>query len=98
MQVFADDSTVSVMANNVHDINHQLNAILNDIVVWCDQNKMHLNVSKKHCMCVAFLQKLAHIDDNLKKGTFLSQINSEKVLGVIIDNMLTWCLYLSLLV
>ena len=49
-------------------------------------------------MCVASRQKLAHIDDNLKKGTFLSQINSEKVLGVIIDNMLTWCLYLSLLV
>ena len=61
--------------------------------MWCNQNQMHLNVSKTHCMCVCSRQKLAHIDDNLNisiQGTILSQVNSEKVLGVIIDNKLTW--------
>ena len=91
--LFADDGTVSVIGSDVQDINQQLNSILFDIVLWCKQNQMHLNLSKTHCMCVASRQKLAHIDDKLNisiGGTVLSQVNSEKVLGVMIDNKLTW--------
>ena len=51
------------------------------------------NLSKTHCMCVASRQTLAHIEDKLNisiGGTVLSQVNSEKVLGVMIENKLTW--------
>ena len=57
--LFADDSTISVRGKDKNYIFNTLNSVLQDILQWCNENKMVVNVEKTKAMCIGTKQKLA---------------------------------------
>ena len=68
--LFADDSTISVIGQNKSCISQKLNTVLQDIFRWCDDNKMAVNVSKTKAICIGSKQKLSVTsNENIKWTT-----------------------------
>ena len=91
--IFADDTTTSVRAIDICTVNDLLQLQANNIANWCNNNKMAINVEKTKCMLIASKQKLSNTSEKLDisiAGKQISQATSEKLLGVQIDNNLTW--------
>ncbi|CAC5402814.1 unnamed protein product [Mytilus coruscus] len=55
--LFADDSTISVIKQNKNCISQTLNTVIQDIFRYCDDNKMDVNESKTKYMCIGSVQK-----------------------------------------
>lgn len=94
--LFADDATNLAHSSNVSHVETLLQSKVDNINKWCASNKMVLNTDKTKTMLIASQQKLRSItnsDDCLNitvQGTHIEQVTSEKMLGVLIDNSLTW--------
>ena len=97
--LFADDSTISVMGKNKSYICKTLDNVLEDIFHWCDENKMVVNLSKTHSMCIGSQQKLSMSSNEIFNiapgGKQISESTSEKVLGIFIDPTLSWSDHIS---
>ena len=62
-----------------------------DTVTWIDQNKLIINVEKSRCVTIGSRNKtLNSIFDLTIKGTKLKQVTEVNLLGVNIDQNLTW--------
>ena len=91
--MFADDGTIHVQEKNIIAINTQLQESLNEISDWCTHNAMILNPLKTECMVVCTRQKrqLGPLLLNLSMAdTTIKQVSKHRLLGVIIDQNLTW--------
>ncbi|CAC5422112.1 unnamed protein product [Mytilus coruscus] len=82
--LFADDSTISVIGQNKSLISQKLNTVLQDIFRWCDDNKMAVNVSKTKAICIGSKQKLSVTsNENINlaiNGQQIKESTYEKVL------------------
>ena len=91
--MYADDSTLSATGRSLDDINSKLQSDLDNVHSWCVENKMIINAKKTKCMCIASKQKqrrnILTLDLTLCDES-LEQVVRDKLLGVIIDNSLTW--------
>lgn len=93
LDLFADDSSLSARGKDTTEIQSLLQDSVNDVVQWCYINKMALNPSKSKSMVITTRQKhqlqplklAVNIDTNL-----IEQVNVHCVLGVIIDDQLSW--------
>lgn len=56
--MYADDSTVSVLANTAEELNTVLNFELQSVVEWTEKNRFFLNVSKTNLFLVQTAQCL----------------------------------------
>ena len=66
---------------------------LNDVSMWCDQNRMVIHPHKTKCMVLTARQKHQRrpLTRNLTLGkTAVQQVREHRVLGVIIDEELKW--------
>lgn len=97
MELFADDSTTISAQKYYEDLTISLNNNLNDIEVWCHQNRLSINLSKTIYMILGTWQlKRARIPENdnfvLKSigGTEIERMESSKLLGLLIDEDITW--------
>ena len=92
--VYADDSTISVCGKNIQEIELKLNNELQEISNWCDENRMVVNVEKTKIMIVTTRQKWQHLDKtNVNvciKGDTLQMVENERLVGLHVDNFLTW--------
>ena len=92
--IFADDLTLSVSAPNKQDIQTNCQVALNQTNLWSLQNKMVVNKQKTKCMLLGSSQKLSKLEDKnltlILNDTTLNQVCEHKVLGVTIDNKLSW--------
>ena len=90
---FADDSNLFLNGKNLSVLEEKLNSILINISEWLKVNKLSLNVKKTHVM-IFTKKKFSEIEKpkiNLKiDGIPLSEVETTKFLGVIIDNKLSW--------
>lgn len=96
--LFADDSTISVTGNNIDYLTNTLNSILQDILQWCNDNRMKLNVAKTKAMCMGSKQKYATSKQNFNiviDGKEVQQSRCEKVLGVFVNSNLSWSDHIS---
>ena len=99
--IFADDSTISVRGKEKNYIFNTLNSLLHDILQWCNENKMVLNVSKTKAMCIGTKQKLATSNEDVKiiiDGQEVRQSQCEKVLGVFVNANLSWADHINYIV
>lgn len=81
---------------NIHTIDDCicLQNDLNSIKVWCDVNKLHLNVSK--CKVVTYSRKQINITyEYTIDGNTLDRDNTIKDLGVIFDTQLTFIQHIN---
>ena len=100
--LYADDTTIFQISNSQHFIEQNLQLALRKLSVWCKLNGMLLNTEKTKVMLITTLQKRLHLHDNILNLTFnndtLKNVDNDKVLGVHIDNNLTWSIHIQFIV
>ena len=99
--LYADDATLYEASKSKDQIERKLQNALCDLSVWCKQNGMLINTDKTKVMLVTTPQRRSKIDDNLQislNGVHLYKVLNDKVLGVQIDNNLSWGEHVSKIV
>ena len=92
--LYADDTTLYDVQDSMEQIDNNLQSSLNNLQIWCRNNGMILNSSKTKVMLVTTYQKRQrltndHLDLTYNKES-LNMISNDKILGVFVDNNLTW--------
>ena len=92
--MFADDATSSASAQTDNEVGKELQIKANNMDKWCAKNKMVLNADKTKFMLLKpkRMAKATH-QTKLKievQGKQLGQVPVEKLLGVQIDEALSW--------
>ena len=97
--LYADDTTLYDVQDSVEQIENNLQSALNNLHIWCRGNGMILNSSKTKVMLVTTNQKRQKlINDNLAlkfNNESLHTISGDKILGVFVDNNLTWSFHIK---
>ena len=92
--LYADDTTVYDIQDSVEEIETNLQSTLNNLQAWCRDNGMILNSSKTKVLLVTTTQKRQRLqNENLDlkfNNESLTMITNDKILGVYVDNNLTW--------
>ena len=92
-EMYTDDSNLTASSNDLYRLQTILNSELNNINQWLVANKLTLNVDKTEYMIIGTRQKSNHLSHNMEVHIGekkLKQVTSKKVLGVTIDNQLSW--------
>ena len=94
-EMYADDSILTASSNDLtmYRLQTILNSELNNINQWLVANKLTLNVDKTEYMIIGTRQKLNHLSHDKEVHICekkLKQVTSKKVLGVTIDDQLSW--------
>ena len=90
LYMFADDTTIYVIADDIEELINGLNSIAQDIHRWCTENKLTVHLDKTEAMIIAYrpfigpLRPIQFGNNNIKIVTKL------KSLGVVINNKLNW--------
>ena len=99
--LFADDTTTYSSSNNLKTLTSNLQDILDKLLNWTDLNHMVLSSEKTKYMLITTRQKRQNISSNPPsvyiKDKKLEEVDKHKVLGLIIDNNLSWSCHLSTL-
>ncbi len=94
LDMYADDSTLGASGKTIEDLEVKLNSHMAKVNKWCKDNKMAINCDKTKVMLITTFQKKAKLDSThvsvICNNTELENVNSNKLLGVIIDKNLTW--------
>ena len=92
IDIYADDATLHMSSSSISIINETLNNDLSKVEKWCRHNNMVLNPSKTTCMLIGSKHKLKNCASlNLKiRQEKVVSVTSQKLLGVHIDNTLSW--------
>lgn len=90
--MYADDSTVYSCCKSIEELNLVLNKELKSVVDWVQQNQLVLNVVKTSCMVIGTRHSLSKNPELILMvgNEFIKQVQETKLLGVTIDNKLTW--------
>lgn len=94
--LFADDVTDSVHSSEIGIIEKELQGRISDVEEWCVANLMVLSVEKTKVMLMGGKHKLNSIPNstnclNIKaQDRKIEQVQNERLLGVQIDNHLSW--------
>ena len=88
ISLFADDTLVWVVADNVADAIRLINIDLERICSFLKMMKLKLNVGKTKAMVINARQQTIH--DIIVQGEIIEIVDSLKYLGVIVDNKLTF--------
>ena len=94
LDLFADDGTLHTSNPYLNTVTAFLNADLDNFSDWCDDNDMKKNTSKSKAMFLASKYTAKKIMEEPPylaiKGEQIQISESEKLLGVHINNSLTW--------
>ena len=100
-EIFADDTSVLVQDPHPDQVSKKLQNVISSIVEWTKLNHMALNVNKTKCMYPTTRQKrqkmITQFSNLMIDNQQVEEVISHKVLGVTIDNDLTWTQHITLL-
>ena len=93
--MYADDTNLTVSADNLADLKHKMNLELANINQWLRVNKLSLNITKTEYMVIGSRQRLRAITDGQSielsiEGKEISRVKEAKSLGMVIDDSLSW--------
>ena len=92
--LYADDTTLYDVQDSMEQIKNNHQTALNNLYIWCRSSGMILNSSKTKVMLVTTNQKRQRLNnDNLDlnfNNESLNMVSNDKILGVFVDNNLTW--------
>lgn len=93
IQMFADDTLLYVVGNDVDVICETLNTELKNIFKWLGENNLMLNVEKTKVMLLGTKHNLNNeLYCNIKiNNQEIENVTEFKYLGVVIDNNLSFC-------
>ena len=91
-RMFADDTNITVAGKSVTETQTILNHDLNSIKAWLVANKLSLNIAKTEYVLVGSRNRLSELEepDIVIGNEPVKRVQSTKVLGVHIDENLTW--------
>ena len=91
IDLYADDSTLSVAGSCISEIQTKLQSDINSVLKWCSINNMLINPNKTKCMLIGNNKKINTDSLNLNiNGMCIENVESHKVLGLHIDKNLKW--------
>ena len=92
IDLYADDSTIHHTDYTISDIENRLQCNLNEINHWCKQNNMSLHPGKSKCMLLSTKYKMRNARKLLLTvdSIIIENVDVYKLLGVLIDNTLSW--------
>ena len=100
-EMFADDTTIHTSNTDLNVVHDTLQNSIHELIKWTEQNHMSLHPGKTKWMLVTTSQKRQNLTDTLPAIRMHNQVveetNSHKVLGIIIDNNLSWSLHIAYL-
>ena len=91
--LFADDSNLHTKGNSINEIESSLQSALDDAESWAIDNRMILHPLKSKSMVIATRQKhqLTPLKLELSLQSLpIEQVTKHKVLGVVLDQNLSW--------
>jgi hypothetical protein len=87
--LFADDTTVSVTANDRYTIRNKMVQCLESVYQWFRANKLTMNTNKTN-LCHFRTTHQLEIEPIVINGTRLDMKDSVKYLGIVVDRTLSW--------
>ncbi len=94
LDLYADDSTSHSSGKTINELNDKLSTAMEDIQQWCSSNGMVINRTKTKSMVVSTYQRAVRIGSTKlfvkHNGSVLKNVRCERVLGLVIDNHLSW--------
>ena len=84
---YADDKTLYVSGFNLEEVKNCLSTIFDSVAKWFYENHLVVNAGKCHFMC---LRKDTRNETFIFKGLVMKNSKEQKILGVTIDNKLTF--------
>ena len=92
--MYADDTTIYAISRSVEELQTAINSDAENISDWFSYNRLMINVSKSFTILVCPYQKCVHLPDRNMNVTLLNTelatVDSLKLLGINIDNNLSW--------
>ena len=92
--LYADDTTIYDAQYDLDELKKNLQKSLIALHIWCKKNGMLLNTDKTKVMIITTRQKRLHLDENILTLSYndneLQLTTGDKILGVNIDENLTW--------
>ena len=94
-RMYADDTNITVSANNAADLKTMLNDELLNLNLWLRANKLSLNITKTEYMIIGSRQRLRATTENqiievCIEGKKITRVAESKSPGVYIDETLSW--------
>ena len=94
-RMYADDTSISIAASSLPELESALNAELAYLHEWLNVNKLSLNIAKTELMLIGSRQRLSgtttgHLLTVQIKGHEIDRVPHTKSLGVHIDQNLSW--------
>ena len=96
--LYADDTTLYKNNSSKSETEPRLQKACSDLAQWCRLNGMVINIDKTKAIIVTTRQKRSKMEDTLHitlKYTPLSQVSTENLLWVQVENNLMWTDHIS---
>ncbi len=94
LHLYADDTNLQASDPDLSVLEQKLNDDLESLSKWLNENRLVVNTDKTVCMILSTHQSRATLTNctlKLKVGDkHIKQVNEGKLLGIIIDESLTW--------
>lgn len=100
LSMYADDTTVYASAKTAEELTVILNRELSSIGKWVHENKMVLNLTKTKSIIFGSNQSL-RAEPELRlciEGTSIQQVKETKLLGITLDDKLSWSKHIDTIV
>ena len=92
--IYANDSTPYASAPTLAEVGGKIKSYIDAVSMWAKENKMKMHPAKTKYSIISTRQKIANSAkqslDLSVDGMQLTNVQSERVLGVYIDSHLTW--------
>jgi hypothetical protein len=88
--LFADDTSIIISNSNLDEFKNNINLAMNETVVWFQSNFLTLNCNKTHFLQFLTKKQNATKIQIVSSNSVIANTNSTKLLGLIIDNTLSW--------
>ena len=90
--LFADDTTVHTSSPDTNTINEEISADFLQIINWSKRNKLPINLDKTTYMLLNARKRVDatdHLELNIDAKN-IKQVSKQKLLGIVIDENLSW--------
>ena len=100
-ELFADDTSLHNHHKNLDTLMNSLQHSVDNLINWTEMNHMAQHPDKTKFMLVTTRQKRQNLLPNLPpltiKSDIIQEVQNHKVLGITIDNNLSWTLHMNTL-
>ena len=90
INMYADDTTAHLVGNSIDEVILKLNDVAEQIHSWCIKNKLTVHTKKSKVMILQQRRLIGPLLPVKMGQNCLEYVNSEKVLGINIDEKLSW--------